>query len=490
MHDALMSERISQALWCATDSLRGVAEPMLTKDLVLVMVFWKYISDCEADLTASGGASDQASHLLVPARASFHTLRRQIHESEPAKRIHAAFAQIEAANGAKWGGVLQHLRVDAPWLGTQDSQDTVLRKLMHIFDTPDLDFRPSQLEANVLSCAAELYVGYVATQSAKNADEFHTATELCELMSALMAPKVGEDICDPACGLGFLLLKCGQQVQRSGGGHDYRLFGQDKNGVNAALAHLILYMSGERDFELQQGDTLRQPMLLDRHGSLQTFDVVVSNPPFSLQHWGHDQASRDAFSRFSRGVPPPSKGDYAFISHMVSTLKPGTGRMAVLVPHGVLFRGAAEGQIRRKLIEEGLVDAVIGLPPKLLHSSAIPMALLVLRKQKADDKVLFMDASRDFTPGKAVNGLAAEHIDRLVDAYQSRHSVPGWAHLATPEEIASHDHSLHIPKYVQPAMHCDEIDIHAVRAERQQLQMELVSLEAALARCLREADHA
>jgi len=205
-----------------------------------------------------------------------------------------------------------------------------------------------------------------------------------------------------------------------------------------------------------------------------------------LEKWGHEGADTDKFSRFRRGVPPRTKGDYAFILHMVETMKPGTGRMAVVVPHGVLFRGAAEGRIRQRLIEENLLDIVIGLPEKLFYGTGIPAAVLVLRKNKTDDKVLFIDASRDFEAGKNQNFLRETDLQRILDTAFTRQGSDKYAYLASPAEIAENDFNLNIPRYVDTFEEEAEIDLMAVRKEREQLKAELAVLEAQMAVYLKE----
>ncbi len=216
------------------------------------------------------------------------------------------------------------------------------------------------------------------------------------------------------------------------------------------------------------------------------FDIVTANPPFSLDKWGHDEAENDKFGRFRRGVPPKTKGDYAFISHMIETLKPGTGRMGVVVPHGVLFRGSSEGKIRQKLIDENLLDAVIGLPEKLFYGTGIPAAILIFKKQKVDDKVLFIDASREYKAGKNQNQLSAENIQKIVNTYREGDNVEKYAYLASLKEIQDNDYNLNIPRYVDTFEEEDEIDLLAVRAEREQLKAELVKLEMEMAGYLKE----
>ena len=216
------------------------------------------------------------------------------------------------------------------------------------------------------------------------------------------------------------------------------------------------------------------------------FDIVTANPPFSLDKWGHDEAGHDKFSRFRRGIPPKTKGDYAFILHMIETLKPKTGRMGVVVPHGVLFRGSSEGKIRKQLIEENLLDAVIGLPEKLFYGTGIPAAVLIFKKEKTDNKVLFIDTSREYKSGKNQNLLTKENIEKITITYNKRAAVDKYAYLATLDEIKENDYNLNIPRYVDTYEEEEEIDLMAVRAERLELKKRLAELEGEMERYLKE----
>ena len=229
-----------------------------------------------------------------------------------------------------------------------------------------------------------------------------------------------------------------------------------------------------------------QLVLLDKDGRLKLFDIVAANPPFSLDKWGHDTASDDPHGRFRRGIPPKTKGDYAFISHMVETLKPGTGRMGVVVPHGVLFRGSSEGKIRQKLIEENLLDSVIGLPEKLFYGTGIPAAILIFRQDKKDDNVLFIDASREYQAGKNQNALSEDNIRKVIETYQARKDVDKYAHVASLEEIKENDFNLNIPRYVDTFEEEEEIDLVAVRMEREKLKEKLEALELEMDGYLKE----
>jgi len=295
----------------------------------------------------------------------------------------------------------------------------------------------------------------------------------------LLEPQEGDSICDPACGSGSLLMKCGKQVQKNNNGSKkYALYGQEAIGSTWALAKMNMFLHSEDNHRIEWGDTIRNPKLLDNNGGLLHFDVVTANPPFSLDKWGFEDAENDHFGRFHRAVPPKTKGDYAFISHMIETLKPETGRMGVVVPHGVLFRGSSEGTIRQKLIEENLLDAVIGLPSNLFFGTGIPAAILIFKKQKIDNNVLFIDASREYKSGKNQNQLTEENIQKIVDTYRNGENVEKYAYLASLEEIRENDYNLNIPRYVDTFEEEAEIDLMAVRKERLTLQIELAAIRS------------
>ena len=282
-------------------------------------------------------------------------------------------------------------------------------------------------------------------------------------------------------------MKCGREVQkRFNGSRKYGLFGQEAIGSTWALAKMNMFLHGEDNHRVEWGDTIRNPKLLDSEDTLKHFDVVVANPPFSLEKWGYESAAADKFGRFRRGMPPKTKGDYAFVLHMIEILKPKTGRMGIVVPHGVLFRGAAEGKIRKQLIDENLLDAVIGLPEKLFYGTGIQAAVLIFRRSKTDKNVLFIDASRAFREGKNQNQLTEENVNNIVSAYKARKDAKKYAHLANIEEIRENDYSLNIPRYVDTFEAEEQIDLKALLTERQKLKAELVQLEAQMDGYLKE----
>lgn len=498
MTGQINQDEINKAVWSACDTFRGTVSADIYKDYILTLLFLKYLSDVWQDHMDTyakdyGDAPELIAEMMknerfvLPAGASFYALYRRRYEAGNGERIDKALHAIEEANIGKLRDVFQDISFNSNKLGEEKQKNDLLRHLLEDFAKPELNMRPSRIgNLDVIGNAYEYLIKNFASDAGRKAGEFYTPPEVSELMAEIMDMNEGEEACDPACGSGSLLMKCGRRVQAKFGSKKYALYGQESIGSTWALAKMNMFLHGEDNHRIEWGDTIRNPKLLDGDDKLKHFDVVVANPPFSLDKWGHDTASADKFSRFRRGLPPRTKGDYAFILHMVETMKPRTGRMAVVVPHGVLFRGSSEGLIRRKLIEENLLDCVIGLPEKLFYGTGIPAAILILRKGKPDRDVLFIDASREFKSGKNQNQLTREHLDKIIATIQARESVPKYAHLATPEEIAGNDWNLNIPRYVDTFEEEAEIDLVAVRTERLKLKEELAALEVKMDGYLRE----
>ena len=383
--------------------------------------------------------------------------------------------------------MFQDISFNTDKLGEEKQKNTILKDLLEVFAVADLDLRPSRVGSlDVIGNGYEFLIKNFAASGGQKAGEFYTPPEVSDLISELLDPQAGDSICDPACGSGSLLMKCGRKVVKNHGSKHYALYGQEAIGSTWSLAKMNMFLHGEDNHKIEWGDTIRNPKLLNQNGDLMLFDIVTANPPFSLDKWGHDQAENDPFHRFHRGVPPKTKGDYAFISHMIETLKPVTGRMGVVVPHGVLFRGSSEGKIRQQLIDENLLDAVIGLPEKLFYGTGIPAAILIFKKHKSDDSVLFIDASREYRSGKNQNSLSADNIAKIVATYQTRANVDKYAFVASLKDIQDNDYNLNIPRYVDTFEEEAEIDLIAVRNERVQLQSELAALESQMAQYLEE----
>lgn len=495
----ISQEAVNRAVWSACDTFRGTVDPSVYKDYVLTMLFLKYLSDVWQDhyeqyqkqypkKTELIEEMMKTERFQLPVEARFSTLYQKRDEPGNGERIDRALHAIEDANITKLANVFQDISFNANKLGEEKQKNEILKHLLQDFAKPELDLRPSRVgNLDVIGNAYEFLIKNFASSAGKTAGEFYTPPEVSELIAELVAPKEGDEICDPACGSASLLMKCGNQIKKAhGGSRKYALYGQESIGSTWALAKMNLFLHGEDNHRVEWGDSIRNPKLLDGDDNLKHFDIVVANPPFSLEKWGDDIATHDKFGRFRRGIPPKTKGDYAFILHMIETLKPKTGRMGVVVPHGVLFRGASEGKIRQKLIEENLLDAVIGLPEKLFFGTGIPAAVLIFSKNKKDTNVLFIDASREYDAGKNQNQLKDSHINKIVETFQNRQTVDKYAYLASFDEIKDNDFNLNIPRYVDTFEEEEEIDLMAVRAERKALKAQLEELELKMDGYLKE----
>ncbi|EIW8580530.1 type I restriction-modification system subunit M [Klebsiella aerogenes] len=502
MSNKIDQDRINRVLWGVCDIFRGTISPDTYKDFILTMLFLKYISDVWQDhydgyKKEYGDEPELIEEMMknerfvLPKEASFYALYERRNEPGNGERIDEALHAIEEANGTKLKdagkSVFQDISFNTDKLGEEKQKNGILKDLLVEFANPELNLKSSRVGGlDVIGNAYEYLIGKFAANSGQKAGEYYTPPEVSELIAELLDPQPGDTICDPACGSASLLMKCGRKVVQNHGSKQYELYGQEAIGSTWSLAKMNMFLHGEDNHKIEWGDTIRNPKLLDKNGDLMMFDVVTANPPFSLDKWGHDDVENDKFGRFRRGLPPKTKGDYAFILHMIETMKPKTGRMGVVVPHGVLFRGSSEGKIRQKLIEENLLDAVIGLPEKLFYGTGIPAAILIFKKQKVDDNVLFIDASREFKSGKNQNSLSVENIAKIVKTYREGDNVDKYAYLASLQEICDNDYNLNIPRYVDTFEEEKEIDLMAVCAERKQLQEQLAALEVEMTKYLEE----
>jgi type I restriction enzyme M protein len=498
----IRQEEINGILWAACDTFRGVVDPSEYKNYILVMLFVKYISDTWRDHYAEYqkqyGDDPQRirrrmerERFVLPEGASFYDLYNQRDAANIGELINEVLEKIEEhpANKAKLDGVFRNIDFNSESnLGRTKDRNRRLKNVLEDFANPKMDLRPSLVDEDIIGNAYIYLIERFATGAGKKAGEFFTPAQISKLVAKLAQPQPGDRICDPACGSGALLIQVANEV----GSENYSLFGQEVNGGTWALARMNMFLHGRDGARIEWGDTLNSPALVEMD-SLMKFDVVVANPPFSLDKWGSEDASEDTFKRFWRGVPPKTKGDYAFISHMVEAALPREGRVVVIAPHGVLFRGSSEGLIRRKLIEENLLDAVIGLPANLFPSTSIPVAILVFDRSReeggvneARQDVLFIDASQDFQPGKNQNALLDEHVEKIAAAYRARKGVDKYAHVASFDEIAENDFNLNIPRYVDTFEEEEEIDVAEVQKEIKQIENELTEVRGKMAKYLKE----
>lgn len=497
--DQISQEEINAILWKACDTFRGTIDPSEYKNYILVMLFVKYISDVWQDRRAAlmvqyGDEAAVARQLryerfVLPEGCDFETLYNQRNADNLGEIINKALEKIEDANKQKLEGVFRNIDFNSEAnLGRTKQRNERLKDLLKDFHDPRLDMRPSRINGlDVIGNAYEYLIGKFASGAGKKAGEFYTPPEVSLLLAELLDPQAGERICDPACGSGSLLIKCVERI----GSRNYSVRAQEANGATWALCmmNMFLHNVDVTTEHIKWGDTLKDPLLKKDEQTLERFNVVVANPPFSLDKWGADNAGGDRFKRYHRGVPPASKGDYAFITHMIETtyVDPSqNGRVGVIVPHGVLFRGGAEGRIRQQLIEENLLDAVIGLPENLFFGTGIPAAILIFKRKRQDDGVIFIDASREYEQGTTQNRLRERDREKVVATYRERAFVEKYAYVATREEIAENDYNLNIPRYVDTFEAEAPVDMAAVNAEIHALRGKLADVEARMQAYLKE----
>ena len=500
MTDHVTQQQINNTAWAACDTFRGAVDAGQYKDYILVMLFLKYISDHWNDHVASyqkqfGGDEVrirrrlERERFILPEGCSFYDLYAARDETDIGERINVALEKIEDANRSKLEGVFRNIDFNSESnLGKVKDRNRRLKNMLQDFAKPELDLRPSRVTEDIIGECYIYLISKFASDAGKKAGEFYTPMAVSTLLAKLANAQPGNTICDPACGSGSLLIRAAEEV----GSDNYSLYGQEVNGATWALARMNMFLHAKDAARIEWCDTLNSPALIEGD-HLMRFDVVVANPPFSLDKWGAEQAESDQYKRYWRGIPPKSKGDYAFITHMIEIAKRQSGRVAVIVPHGVLFRGGAEGKIRQKLIEDNLLDAVIGLPSNLFTTTGIPVAILVFDRSReeggANEKrkdVLFIDASREFSNAKTQSVLEPEHTDKIVATYQGRDEIEKYSHKATPEEITENDFNLNIPRYVDTFEPEAEIDVAAVQKEIVAIEAELAEVRARMAKHLKE----
>lgn len=505
MSSKITKEEINRIVWNACDSLRPVMGSGSYKDYILTLLFVKYLSDvwkekANAIRTKYPDNEEMVKRQLkrerfyLPEVSNFEYLYDNRNESNIGELIDTALTELEDANRSKLAMVFRSISFNSETaFGPTKQRNVILKNLLTDFSK--LNLEPAHLENDdVIGDSYEYLIEKFAGEAGKKAGEFYTPAKVSTLLAKLVNPQSGDRICDPACGSGSLLIKVAKQISSK----NYALYGQENNGSTWALARMNMFLHEEDNADIEWGDTLNNPLLKEKD-ALMRFDIVVANPPFSLDKWGADSAASDEYKRFHRGIPPKSKGDYAFISHMIETTYEDKGKVGVIVPHGVLFRGSSEGQIRQQLIEENLLEAVIGLPANLFFGTGIPAAILIFNKAKGDNTdVLFIDASNEYESGKNQNKLGDVHIQKIVNEFQCFKSLPPLAsengeiltekfsYRATIKDIQDNDFNLNIPRYVDTFEEEAEVDIKSVHSEILELRKQLEASEEKMEHYLKE----
>ncbi len=483
-------EELNKLLWDAANSSRGTIDSSIYKDYALAMLFFKYISDkskkqLEKYKKRYGGDKKRikqkmkSDRFYLPKTARFDYIYTLIENDNIGEEINKALYKIEENNKEKLENVFSSIDFNnEAVLGKMDQRNKMIRNLINDFIKIDL----SNIEEDIIGDAYMYLIEKFGSEAGKKAGEFFTRKSVATLVARLAQPKEGNTICDPTCGSAGLLILAGEEVEKTGS-KNYALYGQESIGSTYQLARMNVFLHSRDYARLEWGDTLNNPLFVE-NDRLMKFDIQVCNPPFSLKKWGAENAESDKYNRFWRGLPPKDKGDYAFITHMVETAKPKSGRIAVIVPHGVLFRSGAEGKIRKHFLEENIIDAVIGLPANLFSTTGIPVAILIIDRSrekggKNEDKkdILFIEASKQFKAEKAQNQLLPEHIDKIYDTYIKRKNVEKFAYVANFKEIEENDFNLNITRYVDTFEEEKPIDIKANLKELEKINPEIKKLE-------------
>lgn len=509
MNDQQKRDEIFNVVWRACDTFRGVIDPGQYKDYILTMLFVKYLSDIHKSKVAEHNKKYKGDKIRIRRAlsrerfvipnieirdssgkvedrflASFDSLYERRGRSNIGDLINILLEHLEDANKHKLHNVFRNIDFNSEAnLGQTRQRNTRLKHLLE--DLVGLDLRPDVVgHMDIIGDVYEYLIEKFAASAGKKAGEFYTPASVSETLARLIAAKPGDRICDPTCGSGSLLIRAAKQV----GSDDYSLYGQEMNGSTWALCKMNMFLHEVDHAHIEWEDTIRRPQFVEED-ALMKFDVVIANPPFSLDKWGQEIAAEDRYGRFFRGIPPKSKGDWAFISHMLATAFEGKGRVGVVVPHGVLFRGGQEGKIRETVIRENLLDAVIGLPANLFFGTGIPAALMIFdksRKTNGKGKMLFIDASREFEQNTNQNKLRTQDIEKIVNTFRKKKTIEKYSYLATYAEVEENEFNLNIPRYVDTFEEEKDIDVTAVQQEIKQIEAELTKTQAEMNRYLKE----
>lgn len=451
---AIKKSAIYSSLWASCDALRGGMDASQYKDYVLVLLFVKYVSDKYA--------GDPNALIEVPEGGSFADMVALRGQKDIGEKINTIIAKLAEANDLK--GVIDVADFDDPdKLGSGKEMVDRLSNLVGIFNRPELNFKKNRADGDdILGDAYEYLMRHFATESGKSKGQFYTPSEVSRIMAEVIgiraAKKANQTIYDPTCGSGSLLLKARDEAQV-----DITIYGQEKDVTTRALAKMNMVLHDCPTAEIWRDNTLSNPHFKNADGNLKTFDFVVANPPFSDKAWTTGlNPSEDEFGRFGYGVPPAKNGDYAYLLHVIASLK-STGKGAIILPHGVLFRGNAEADIRKAIIRKGYIKGIIGLPANLFYGTGIPACIVVLDKENAHARtgIFMIDASKGFIKDGNKNRLRSQDIHKIVDAFSRQQQIDGYSRLVPFAEIEKNDFNLNIPRYIDSSDPEDLQDIEA-----------------------------
>lgn len=459
---AIKKSELYSSLWKSCDELRGGMDASQYKDYVLVLLFVKYVSDKYA--------GNYSAMLEVPMGGGFADMIALKGDKEIGDKLNIIIRTLAEANGLT--GVIDVADFnDAEKLGKGKEMVDRLSNLVSIFDSPGLNFKGNRAQGDdILGDAYEYLMRNFATESGKSKGQFYTPAEVSRIMAKVIGISAATDstqtIYDPACGSGSLLLKAHDEAKHATN-LDLSIYGQEMDNATSALAKMNMILHSCETATIWKDNSLSAPYFTEAHGpfrgQLKRFDFVVANPPFSTKAWSNGfNPAEDEFERFGFGIPPEKNGDYAFLLHILTSLK-HSGKGAVILPHGVLFRGGAEGVIRQRILQQGFIKGIIGLPANLFYGTSIPACIIVLDKEHAHSRkgIFMLDASKGFIKDGNKNRLREQDIHKIVDTFTQQHEIAKYARLVPLAEITANDYNLNIPRYIDASAAEDLQDIAA-----------------------------
>lgn len=495
-------EDIEKILWEACNSFRGNIDSSSYKDYILSMLFIKYLSDIVEEekekLKKEYGNNQerierslQMGRFYIPEESSFEYLYKNRKSQNIGQKINNAIKEIENAKNGKLRNIFGEIDFNSQQLGDMKEKITLLNNILEDFN--NLDLRPSHLEDEDTIGNAYMYMlTKFAGLAGKKGGEFFTPIEVSEILAKIVQPKENDRIYDPTCGSGTLLIKAFKEISSK----KAQIYGQEKNYQTWGLCQMNMFIHNIDDAIIYHGDTISNPQNLENEKLMQ-FDCIVANPPFSLKKWANGYATDsndknfkmskeyDVYKRFDWGIPPKDTGDYAFILHMLHSLK-NTGKMAIIAPHGVLYREKSEGKIREKILQHNLLDAVIGLPKCLFYGTDISACILVFKKNKTDKNILFIDASREYKKCKNKNKLTKENINKITKTYINKSEIEKYSRVVKIKEIEENDYNLNISRYIDNFIDEEEININEINEKLRKLDDSIRETEEEINKMIKE----